>query len=82
MPAENQGKREKQICNVSGVFGSLHTSNDQVTEGRCEHEEAPDVQEHQCSTLIYGIRWLGVLREADRVVPADKDDHAHERVPR
>ncbi|KFY50875.1 hypothetical protein V496_09127 [Pseudogymnoascus sp. VKM F-4515 (FW-2607)] len=79
--AEDEAQREEQVGDVAAGLGGLHARDDHGAEGRCEHEEGPDEEEHEDAALVELACDLRVAVHADGVVVGGEEDDRHETVP-
>ncbi|KFZ03974.1 hypothetical protein V502_10511 [Pseudogymnoascus sp. VKM F-4520 (FW-2644)] len=79
--AEDEAEGEEEVGDVAAGLGGLHTGDNHGAEGRGEHEEGPDEEEHEGAALVELACGLGVAVHADGVVVGGEKDDGHETVP-
>ena len=78
---KDEAEREHQVGQVTTSLGGVETSDNHVRECRSEEQEHPRKEEELEATEGNGVGILCVLVQANRVVPAEEDEHSHEGVP-
>ena len=79
--AEDEAEGEEEVGEVAAGFGGFHAGDDHGAEGRGEHEEGPDVEEHEAAALVELAGGTRVAVHADGVVVGGEQEDGHETVP-
>lgn len=84
--AEDQAQGEEKVSEVAAGLGGIHSGNDHGGECGCKHEEGPDEEEHETSSLGELVGWVlegwvCVAVHSDRPVVGGIEYYGHQTVP-